>query len=65
MAAKSKKIRTKIKLVSTAKKADGKPTGYYYTTMVNKRTAEGKLKRRKYDPVVRQHVEFVEDKIKS
>lgn len=57
------KIRTKIKLVSSAK------TGYYYTTVINKRNRlqkqiQGKIKLMKYDPVIRKHVEFVEDKIK-
>lgn len=58
-------IRTKIKLTSTATKEDGSPTGCYYTTTVNKRTMQGKLKRKKYDWVVRKHVEFEEEKIKS
>lgn len=49
---------TKIKLVSTA------DTGYFYTTTVNKKTRTGKLELKKYDPVVRKHVLFKEDKIK-
>lgn len=52
------KIRTKIKLVSTGN------TGYYYTTTVNAKTKTEKLKRRKYDPVLRQHVIFEEKKVK-
>jgi large subunit ribosomal protein L33 len=48
----------KIKLVSTA------DTGYYYVTKKNPRTQTEKLAFRKYDPVVRKHVEFKEAKIK-
>ena len=51
-------MREKIKLVSTA------DTGHYYTTTKNKRTLEGKLELKKYDPVVRRHVLYREDKIK-
>lgn len=51
-------MREKIKLVSTAN------TGHYYTTTKNKRTMEGKLELKKYDPVVRRHVVYREDKIK-
>lgn len=51
-------MRDKIKLVSTA------DTGHYYTTTKNKRTMEGKLELKKYDPVVRRHVLYREDKIK-
>ena len=57
MAAKS--AREKIKLVSTA------GTGYYYTTLKNKRNTTEKLQLKKYDPVVRKHVMFKEDKIKK
>lgn len=57
------KIRTKIKLVSSAK------TGHYYTTTINKRNRlqkqqQGKFRLKKYDPVIRQRVEYVEDKVK-
>jgi large subunit ribosomal protein L33 len=48
----------KIKLVSTA------DTGYYYVTKKNPRTMTEKMVKRKYDPVVRKHVEFKESKIK-
>ena len=51
-------MRDKIKLVSSA------GTGHYYTTTKNKRTMEGKLELRKYDPVVRRHVIYMEAKIK-
>ena len=51
-------MRDKIKLVSTA------GTGHFYTTTKNKRTTPDKLSFRKYDPVVRKHVEYKESKIK-
>ncbi len=51
-------MREKIKLVSTA------GTGYFYTTKKNKRKTPDKLRLKKYDPVARKHVEFVEKKIK-
>lgn len=51
-------MRDKIKLVSSA------GTGHYYTTTKNKKTMEGKLELRKYDPVVRKHVLYKEAKIK-
>ena len=47
-----------IKLVSTA------DTGYYYVTKKNPRTSTEKLVFKRYDPVVRKHVEFKETKIK-
>ncbi len=47
-----------IKLVSTA------GTGFYYTTRKNPKTSSEKISLRKYDPVVRKHVEFKESKIK-
>jgi len=54
----AKATTIKIKLVSTA------DTGYYYVTKKNSRTQTEKLSFRKYDPVVRKHVEFKESKIK-
>ena len=48
----------KIKLVSTA------DTGYFYVTKKNPRTMTEKMVIKKYDPVVRKHVEFKEAKIK-
>jgi len=48
----------KIKLVSSA------GTGYFYVTRKNPRTKTEKLALRKYDPVVRKHVEFKEAKLK-
>jgi large subunit ribosomal protein L33 len=54
----AKPTTIKIKLVSSA------DTGYYYVTKKNPRTQTEKLNFRKYDPVVRKHVEFKEAKIK-
>ncbi len=51
-------MREKIKLVSSA------VTGHFYTTTKNKRTTPDKLVFKKYDPVVRKHVEYKEAKIK-
>jgi large subunit ribosomal protein L33 len=51
-------MRDKIRLVSTA------GTGHFYTTTKNKRKTTGKLAFKKYDPVVRKHVEYKEAKIK-
>ena len=47
-----------VKLVSSA------GTGYYYVTKKNPRNLTEKMVMRKYDPVVRKHVEFKEGKIK-
>lgn len=54
----AKAVSLKIKLVSTA------DTGYFYVTKKNSRTQTEKLSFKKYDPVVRKHVEFKETKIK-
>jgi len=51
-------MRDKIKLVSSA------GTGHYYTTTKNKRTMTEKMVIKKYDPVVRKHIEYKEAKIK-
>ncbi len=51
-------MRDKIKLVSSAN------TGHYYTTTKNKRTTPDKLVMKKFDPVVRKHVDYKESKIK-
>lgn len=60
----AKPATIKIKLKSTAKKEDGSDTGTFYVTKKNPRTTTEKMVLRKYDPVVRQHVEFKEAKIK-
>ena len=39
-------------------------TGFFYVTKKNTRTMTEKLTVRKYDPVLRKHVEFKEGKIK-
>jgi len=54
----AKATTVKIRLNSTA------GTGYYYVTKKNSRTMTEKMTVRKYDPVVRKHVEFKEGKIK-
>jgi large subunit ribosomal protein L33 len=54
----AKAASIKIKLVSTA------DTGFYYVTKKNSRTQTEKLSFKKYDPVVRKHVDFKEAKIK-
>ncbi|MEP7239543.1 MAG: 50S ribosomal protein L33 [Devosia sp.] len=54
----AKAASVKIKLVSSA------DTGFYYVTKKNSRTQTEKLSFKKYDPVVRKHVEFKESKIK-
>ncbi len=51
-------MRDKIKLVSTA------GTGHFYTTTKNKKTKPEKLEMKKFDPKVRKHVLYREDKIK-
>jgi len=50
-------MRDVIQLVSTA------GTGYAYVTTKNKRNTQGKLEIKKFDPIARKHVLFVEKKI--
>ena len=54
----AKAATIKIKLNSTA------GTGYYYVAKKHSRTMTDKMVVKKYDPVVRKHVEFKEGKIK-
>jgi len=54
----AKPATVKIRLVSTA------DTGFFYVTKKNPRNMTEKMVQRKYDPVVRKHVEFKEAKIK-
>ena len=54
----AKPTTVKIKLLSTAE------TGFFYVTKKNPRTQTEKLSFRKYDPIVRKHVDFKEAKIK-
>lgn len=50
------RIRPIIRLVSTA------GTGYTYVTRKNRRNDPDRLRLRKFDPVIRQHVEFHEQR---
>ena len=54
----AKPASIKIRLNSTA------DTGFFYVTKKNDRTLTEKMVVKKYDPVVRKHVEFKEGKIK-
>ncbi|CAA9487839.1 MAG: LSU ribosomal protein L33p @ LSU ribosomal protein L33p, zinc-independent [uncultured Sphingomonadaceae bacterium] len=54
----AKPATVKIKLVSTG------DTGFYYVTKKNPRNTTEKMVFKKYDPVLRKHVEFREAKIK-
>ncbi len=54
----AKKNIVLIKLESTA------DTGFFYVKKKNPKKQTEKLKFRKYDPVVRKHVEFKETKLK-
>jgi large subunit ribosomal protein L33 len=54
----AKPITQWIKLQSTA------DTGYFYVIKKNPRNITEKMTFRKYDPVVRKHVEFKETKMK-
>jgi len=66
------KVREKIKLVSTGKTKDGKPTKTFYTTTKNKRLHTEKMNTKKFDPrafdpktgKAGMHVAFKEAKIK-
>ena len=54
----AKPTTIKIRLNSTA------GTGHFYVTKKNARTMTEKMMVKKYDPVVRKHVEYKEGKIK-
>jgi large subunit ribosomal protein L33 len=54
----AKPAQIKIRMNSTA------DTGFFYVTKKNARTMTEKMVMKKYDPVVRKHVEFKEGKIK-
>jgi large subunit ribosomal protein L33 len=54
----AKPTTSKIRLNSSG------DTGFFYITRKNTRTMTEKFKVRKYDPVLRKHVEFNEGKIK-
>ena len=51
-------MREKIRLVSSA------GTGHFYTTDKNKSSIPDKMEIKKFDPVVRKHVIYKEEKIK-
>ncbi len=55
----AKKNTVLFKLVSSA------GTGYYYVVKRNPKKLTKKLSFRKYDPVVRKHVQFEEKKLTS
>src|SRR4029078_7314491 len=55
----AKAISLKIKLVSSA------GTGHYYVTRKNSRTQTDKMKKKKYDPIAKKHVEYSEAKIEE
>lgn len=50
-------MRVTVKMRSSA-------SHHFYTTRKNKRNTPDKLKLKKFDPVVKKHVEYTEDKIK-
>ena len=50
--------RDKIRLISSA------GTGHFYTTVKNKQNTPEKITMKKFDPVVRKHVDYKEAKIK-
>ncbi|EFT54381.1 50S ribosomal protein L33 [Cutibacterium acnes] len=54
MAKKTTQLRPIIKLRSTAR------TGYTYVTRKNRRNTPDRLVLKKFDPIVRRHVEFKE-----
>lgn len=54
--AKAQDVRPIIKLKSTA------GTGYTYVTRKNRRNTPDRLVLRKFDPVVRRHVEYKESR---
>ncbi|MBC7278111.1 50S ribosomal protein L33 [Nocardioides sp.] len=56
MSSRSSDVRPKIKLRSTA------GTGYTYISKKNRRNTPDRLVLRKYDPVVRRHVDFREER---
>ncbi|XBC42365.1 MAG: 50S ribosomal protein L33 [Buchnera aphidicola (Meitanaphis elongallis)] len=54
----AKSARNKIKLVSSSN------SKHYYTTTKNKKNNSKKLTLKKYDPIVKKHVLYKEEKIK-
>lgn len=56
MAKKSSELRPLVRLRSTA------GTGYTYVTRKNRRNNPDRMVLRKFDPIVRRHVEFKESR---
>lgn len=56
MARRGNELRPIVKLRSSA------GTGFTYVTRKNRRTHPGRLELRKYDPVVRRHTTFREER---
>lgn len=54
----AKSKREKIKLISSEN------NNHYYTTTKNKKNKPEKLKLKKYNPIIRKHVLYIESKIK-
>lgn len=52
------KVRIKVRMECT------EGTGHFYTTIKNPRNTTDKMRLRKYNPVLRKHVEYKETKIK-
>ncbi|MFP3027543.1 MAG: 50S ribosomal protein L33 [Wolbachia sp.] len=50
--------------MKTTKTGEEKSTGYFYVKKRNPKKLTKKLEFRKYDPVVRRHVLFKEEKLK-
>ncbi|QKX01743.1 50S ribosomal protein L33 [Wolbachia endosymbiont of Cruorifilaria tuberocauda] len=63
-----KNVSLLVKLVSSATKristGEKKLTGYFYIKKRNPKKLTRKLEFRKYDPVVRKHVLFKEERLK-
>ena len=51
-------MREKVKLLSSA------GTGHFYVATKNKRLHPDKMNVKKYDPVVRKHVDYKDSKLK-
>lgn len=60
---KKSKKRLVFWLYSTAKKADGSPTGAKYLCYRNPKNQTAKIELRKYDYILRKHCIFKEKKI--
>ncbi|XBC38793.1 MAG: 50S ribosomal protein L33 [Buchnera aphidicola (Melaphis rhois)] len=54
----AKSVRNKIKLISSS------GSKHYYTTTKNKKDKTQKLTLKKYDPIVKKHVLYREEKMK-